>query len=388
MPRAMVPRQTSISTPWSSQGSLRGLTPPVTGGRSPTDVLGGRAGALYTPPGRVGVGSSGAGGAGRGRAVIAAGGKTPPRVSATQATPSLPSAAPPSKPPAAAIRSGQVPVGSGLAAAAHGRRGSLGRGEGMSGHTWPGATTRIGDAAVASLRQPTHAFGAAPSPQRVREPGCGRNLIPAKSSQHEYTVVFDLDETLVSNRMAGFRPAIKRPHLENLLRSLRGKAEIVLWTASIESVGRPVLRQIDPNSEYFHHAIYRDPAWFQERPNVPHHKDLRLLGRDMSKVIIVENNPFSVRLNKRNAVLVPDFDRPNPTDGSLRRLEGFLGELLDSGRDVADFVPNSGNVQPMRMLRPYGAFGMGGTYGAPSRVGGKAQEPFYYLADARRASRV
>jgi len=241
----------------------------------------------------------------------------------------------------------------------------------MSGNTWPGAAPRASESPTAPRA----------SPQRA-----GRTLLPPKTSPHEYTVVFDLDETLVSNRMAGFRPAIKRPHLEPLLRSLQGKAEIVLWTASIESVGKPVLRQIDPNGEFFHHAIYRDPAWFQERPNIPHYKDLRLLGRELPKVIIVENNPFSVRLQKRNAVLVPDFDRPNPTDSSLRRLEGMLGDLLSSGKEVSEYIPSSGQVQPMRLTRPYGLYG--GGMGMGGRGNAKTQEPFYYLNEARRLSRV
>eukprot|EP00756_Hemistasia_phaeocysticola_P033208 Hpha_TRINITY_DN16453_c1_g14::TRINITY_DN16453_c1_g14_i1::g.161256::m.161256 len=414
MPRAIVSRQTSPIGSWTPGSTLRGVTPP--GPRAP--FAGGRGGALFTPP-KAGASPSSSGNgltrspsqpspspggrqpspspdtAGRGVPKTASPLGNVRRPLQTTSTPeksvgkaaSVP--ATPERHPAGGVgglRSpGAVPVGSGLAAAAHGRRGVLGKeAGGMTGNTWPGATSRIGDSVVSSL-------GQRPSPQRTRETG-GRSLLPAKTVSHDYTVVFDLDETLVSNRMAGFRPAIKRPHLEPLLRSLQGKAEMVLWTASIESVGRPVLRQIDPNGEFFNHAIYRDPAWFQERPNVPHHKDLRLLGRDLSKVIIVENNPFSVRLQKRNAVLVPDFDRPNPTDSALRRLEGLLGELLSSGKEVSDYIPQSGQVQPMRLMRPYGLYGgvtgMGIGGRGSTAGGGKAQEPFYYLNDARRTSRV
>ena len=177
----------------------------------------------------------------------------------------------------------------------------------------------------------------------------GRQLIGRQSDEHQgkYTIVFDLDETLVSNRMPGLRPALKRPFLDGLLKALRGKAELVLWTASIESVGRPVLRQIDPHGEYFDHAIFRNASWFHEKPNCPHTKDLRLLGRDFTKTLIVENNPFSVRLNKASAIMVPDFDRPNPTDSALRKVESFLSGMLSSGKPVPQFVSEHNGLHPV-----------------------------------------
>eukprot|EP01062_Namystynia_karyoxenos_P039614 TRINITY_DN287_c0_g3_i1.p1 TRINITY_DN287_c0_g3~~TRINITY_DN287_c0_g3_i1.p1 ORF type:complete len:383 (+),score=79.78 TRINITY_DN287_c0_g3_i1:156-1304(+) len=377
MPRAAIGRQPPAigGGNWGAPTSRQQVGPTV--GRS-TGPLGG-----YGPPpvGRGPVSAGGTAGLGRLGAIGSLDKGTPAR----RLPPPQPS--PTSGKHEQPTASNALPAGSGLAAAAHGRRVSLSRdGAGVGGNTWPGATARIGDAAL-------NALNSSASPSAGSSPQCvtrqGRTLLPPKTSPHPYTVVFDLDETLVSNRMAGFRPAIKRPHLDALLKSLKGKAELVLWTASIESVGRPVLRQIDPNGEYFDHAIFRDPAWFQERPGVPHTKDLRLLGRDLSKVIIVENNPFSVRLNKRNAVLVPDFDRPNPTDGALKRLEGFLGELLQSDKEVPEFVTANQQVQPMRMMRPYGAYGMGGPARTPGAfgargTGGKVQEPYYYLADGTR----
>ena len=236
------------------------------------------------------------------------------------------------------------PAGSGLAAA-----------RGNKGSTWPGA----GNASQNLFRRNTLQTNSS-SPYTTTNHNasvasiCGslnssRRIIPKQKEHHEgkYTVVFDLDETLVSNRTPGFRPAAKRPHLESLLKCLKGKAEVVLWTASVESVGKPVLRQIDPNDEFFDHAIYRSPSWFSERPANPHTKDLRLLGRDMSKTLIVENNPFSVRMNKANAIMVPDFDRPNPTDTTLKKLEGLLQQMIAGEQPVQSFVTGHHTLHPV-----------------------------------------
>eukprot|EP01060_Flectonema_neradi_P039617 TRINITY_DN8799_c0_g1_i1.p1 TRINITY_DN8799_c0_g1~~TRINITY_DN8799_c0_g1_i1.p1 ORF type:complete len:323 (+),score=33.29 TRINITY_DN8799_c0_g1_i1:131-970(+) len=229
----------------------------------------------------------------------------------------------------------------------------------VSGNTWPGT----------GFRGPAMTL----SQQASAASNCmSSKLIPKQKEENKgkYTIVFDLDETLVSNRMPGFRPAIRRPHLDYLLKSLKGKAEVVLWTASIESVGKPVLRQIDPNSEYFHSAVYRNPAWFQERLTIPHTKDLRLLGRDLSKTVIIENNPFSVRLNKSNAIMVPDFDRPNPNDSVLRNLDKVLHSLLSSDQPVQQFVTTCPNLSPMRIIK-----------GLHVRLPSTGTDPFYYVGD-------
>ena len=255
--------------------------------------------------------------------------------------------------PRSVTRQGPVgnAVGSGITAVRQQR---------ISGNTWPG--TGHGGTPVMSLGQQAS----------TASNYIGGKLIPKQKdeSKGKYTIVFDLDETLVSNRMPGFRPAIRRPHLESLLRGLKGKAEVVLWTASIESVGKPVLRQIDPNNEYFSSAVYRNPAWFQERLTVPHTKDLRLLGRDLSRTVIIENNPFSVRLNKSNAIMVPDFDRPNPSDNILRHLDRVIHSLIESDKPVPQFVTSCSQLFPMRIIR-----------GLHVRLPSTGADPFYYVSD-------
>ncbi|KAJ9464394.1 Mitochondrial import inner membrane translocase subunit TIM50 [Diplonema papillatum] len=274
------------------------------------------------------------------------------------------------QPPLAYAASGSdVVAGSGLAAA---RMNRIAPGAG----TWPGAHgARRMKVPIASPTPsgPIHSItgGSSRAAGGTVYSGVQRSLIPKQAPEHagKYTIVFDLDETLVCNRSPGFRPAFRRPHLENLLASLKGKAEVVLWTASIESVGKPVLRQIDPSGEFFHHAIYRNPAWFCERPMVPHTKDLKLLGRDVAKTIIVENNPFSVRLNKTSGVLLPDYDRANPNDRALIVLEKFLHALVDSGKPVQEFVSSSPNLVQMRLLKNFHC-----------RIASVGNDPFYYLA--------
>ncbi|KAG8343894.1 putative NLI interacting factor like phosphatase [Trypanosoma vivax] len=127
------------------------------------------------------------------------------------------------------------------------------------------------------------------------------------------TVVFDLDETLVSNRNVGASGAILRPyclHMLNALRYMKG-IEVVLWTASTKETAMPVVKQLCQSGTVFDDVIYRNNVWFTEPL---HTKDLRLLGRNMDRLLIFDNAPNCLKFNPQNAVITDDF-RGNVSGG-------------------------------------------------------------------------
>lgn len=167
---------------------------------------------------------------------------------------------------------------------------------------------------------------------------------PRHDTSRDYrTIVFDLDETLCSNRGPG--KAILRPGALDMLKSLRALStaerpiEIVLWTASVESLARVVLARLDPTGTIFTHLIFRDRRWFKE---TGYTKDLRLLGRDMERVVIIENSPMSVTLNRQQSILVRDFMGHAPHDCDLKAvkdvLEGWI--TADSFTPIKTWLAN------------------------------------------------
>ncbi|RNF17793.1 putative TFIIF-stimulated CTD phosphatase [Trypanosoma conorhini] len=130
--------------------------------------------------------------------------------------------------------------------------------------------------------------------------------VEAHETRPALTVVLDLDETLVSNRNGAFVSAILRPyclHVLNALRHMRG-LEVVLWTASTKETALPVVEQLNQSGPVFDEVIYRNDMWFTEPL---HTKDLRLLGRDMDRLLIIDNAANCCKLNPRNSVLADDF---------------------------------------------------------------------------------
>eukprot|EP00996_Jenningsia_fusiforme_P000372 NODE_1317_length_1588_cov_22.570500_g1182_i0.p1 GENE.NODE_1317_length_1588_cov_22.570500_g1182_i0~~NODE_1317_length_1588_cov_22.570500_g1182_i0.p1 ORF type:complete len:401 (+),score=70.03 NODE_1317_length_1588_cov_22.570500_g1182_i0:109-1311(+) len=169
----------------------------------------------------------------------------------------------------------------------------------------------------------------------------GEYMLPKASAtqraQQQQTVVFDLDETLVYSRDG---PLYARPHLQQLLAFTCLFFEAVVWTAGTRDYADAVLSNVDPNGE-IQHCIYRHSRWYRE--DGP--KELRLLGRDLSRVIMFENNPCSVRGNEENCVLLSDYDRLVESDASLIVVLELLRGLKESGQPVPQYLAESNLVE-------------------------------------------
>ncbi|KAK7195764.1 NLI interacting factor-like phosphatase [Novymonas esmeraldas] len=120
------------------------------------------------------------------------------------------------------------------------------------------------------------------------------------------TLVLDLDETLVFNRDARQSAAVLRPYCLHVLNALRHmtELEIVLWTASTKETASHVVKQLHQTGIIFDDIVFRNNMWFTQPI---HTKDLRLLGRNMDRVLIVDNSVGCCKLHPRNSLLVEDF---------------------------------------------------------------------------------
>ncbi|KAG5469699.1 hypothetical protein CUR178_01837 [Leishmania enriettii] len=104
------------------------------------------------------------------------------------------------------------------------------------------------------------------------------------------------------------------------------RLELVLWTASEETLARRAMYHIDPLSKIFDEAIYRDPRWYRDSYYT---KELSRLGRCMERVVIVENSVDSVTRNRKNAILVTSFVR-NRLDRQLFLVREVLRDWVHS----------------------------------------------------------
>lgn len=170
-------------------------------------------------------------------------------------------------------------------------------------------------------------------------------LIPPKapSLKDKITVVLDLDETLVYAR-AG--PLYVRPGIEALLAFLRDNCETIVWTASMHCYADAVVAEIDKHSAVSH-TISRSSSW------LPHgKKDVKLLNRDLDRVILIDNTPDAIRGNEQNSLLVEDYEGGELEDTTLYTLVSFLKNLTDRIReDPSMTVPKYIKESPRVLYR-------------------------------------
>lgn len=122
-----------------------------------------------------------------------------------------------------------------------------------------------------------------------------------------YTLVLDMDETLVhfDPRRRMFKA---RPHVQNFLKEMSKNWEIVVFTAGLKEYADWILNELDPD-RYISKRLYRDSCTFRRGSYL---KDLKKLGRDLCRVVIVDNLPENFGLQKDNGIAIKSWFNDNP----------------------------------------------------------------------------
>ncbi|XP_064603114.1 mitochondrial import inner membrane translocase subunit TIM50-like [Liolophura sinensis] len=157
--------------------------------------------------------------------------------------------------------------------------------------------------------------------------------------QPPYTLVLEMTGVLVHPDWTygtGWRFK-KRPGVDNFLQQIGPPLfEVVIYTSEQGFTAYPILDSLDPNG-YIMYRLFRDATRYM---NGHHVKDLSCLNRDLSKVIIVDWNEESYRLQPRNALGVKRWTG-NDEDRTLMDLAQFLRTVGMSGvedvRTVLDY---------------------------------------------------
>jgi import inner membrane translocase subunit TIM50 len=141
-----------------------------------------------------------------------------------------------------------------------------------------------------------------------------------------HTLVLDLESTLVSStwdRKYGWRHA-KRPGVDKFLLDMAQYYEVVLYSPSIDGVADPVVTSLDKNGVIMH-RLYRDATHYKDGVHV---KDLRSLNRNISRMVVLDDDPDEVQFNPENLIKVKPYTDPNDRDdNTLARITPFLIEI-------------------------------------------------------------
>ncbi|KAG6598283.1 Meiosis-specific protein PAIR2, partial [Cucurbita argyrosperma subsp. sororia] len=162
------------------------------------------------------------------------------------------------------------------------------------------------------------------------------------------TLVLDLDETLVHSTLepcvdADFTFPVNfnlqehtvyvrcRPYLRDFMEAVAHHFEIIIFTASQSIYAEQLLNVLDPKRKIFRHRVFRESCVFVDGNYL---KDLSVLGRDLARVIIVDNSPQAFGFQVDNGIPIESwFD--DRSDKELLLLLPFLETLVGAEDAVA-----------------------------------------------------
>ena len=154
-----------------------------------------------------------------------------------------------------------------------------------------------------------------------------------ENDDREYCLVLDLDETLVHyiEEEHNDNAFVKvRMGAETFINILSDYCEIVIFTASTQYYADIVINGLDCKDN-IDHKLYRQHTDLIDGTNV---KDLSKLGRDLSKIIIIDNIEDNYKLQPNNGLNICDFEGDETDNELIFLLQDLLNIVKKPGLDV------------------------------------------------------
>ena len=141
----------------------------------------------------------------------------------------------------------------------------------------------------------------------------------------KYTLVLDLDETLVH---FFYTPSggsfLIRPHCFDFLEEMSSIFDIAIFTAGMKDYADSILDLLDPEKKWIKYRLYRHHTSLSGMCFV---KDLSKLGRDLKKVIIIDNLADNFRLQPNNGLEIKTWTE-EMRDSQLKDIGRLLNEII------------------------------------------------------------
>ena len=127
-------------------------------------------------------------------------------------------------------------------------------------------------------------------------------FLPPINQRYKYTLVLDMDETLIHYFFTHINGMFfVRPYCFDFLRELNDIYEIITFTAGTKEYADNILNILDIDNNIIKYRLYRQHTTIL---GMSIYKDLSKLGRDLSRVIIIDNLKENFKMQPNNGIFI------------------------------------------------------------------------------------
>ena len=146
--------------------------------------------------------------------------------------------------------------------------------------------------------------------------------------EKKFCLVIDLDETLIHNLNLPFGDYFfVRPGVFQFLEKIHDIYEIIIFTAGKKNYAYSIIDKIDSNN-YINYILYKKHIIYEDGIPI---KKLELIGRDLNKIIFVDNLENNAKYNKKNFYHISSWYN-NIFDNEIDKLKEKLINIAISGK--------------------------------------------------------
>ena len=165
------------------------------------------------------------------------------------------------------------------------------------------------------------------------------NILYSKFNKKNFTLILDLDETLIKyqicDALSQKGKILYRPGLIQFLNKIFPIFDVIIWTVATKDYADKIIDNIEKEKKYFSKRLYREHTTYKNKIYI---KDLSNLGRPLDKVIIVDDKENNFCLQRNNGILIAPFQgtqRECQNDYILMDLYNILTKIVyDRSKDV------------------------------------------------------
>ena len=173
---------------------------------------------------------------------------------------------------------------------------------------------------------------------KPKPPFLTSNILYSKYNKKNFTLILDLDETLIKYIQNVNFPKGKilfRPGLIQFLNKSFIFFDLIIWTVATKDYADKIINNIEKERKFFTARLYREHATHKNNLYI---KDLANLGRPLDKIIIIDDKESSFSLQRNNGILIRPFQgtkKECQNDYVLMDLYNILTKIIfDRSKDV------------------------------------------------------